>query len=590
MTDPVLDIRELDIALTRGGQVVRPLITGGRLRVAPGTIHALVGESGSGKTLMARSIIGLIPSSIAVTGGSIRFKGKELVGLPLPEMQGLRGRRIGYVFQEPMLSLNPALRIGIQMAEGLRHHLKLSRDEIRERSLQMLRRVSLRDPEGALDAYPHEFSGGMRQRIMLASVMALRPSLLIADEPTTALDAVIQREVLDIMTELTTDMGTSVLLITHDLGLVAQYAGEVSVMQKGLMVEAGTAEEVITHPRAAYTRKLLEASPVRRPRPGPAPGAAPVLQVRGLQVRYPGRSASFFRRATDFVAVRHADLEIRRGETVAVVGESGSGKTTIGRAILGLRRASGGEVVVAGRELEAGSKAALRRVRRRAQIIFQDPGSSLDPRLRVGELVGEGLRLIPGLGRADREARIAKTLADVGLDADFVARFPHELSGGQRQRIAIARALILEPELIVADEAVSALDVTVQAQILDLLDRLQREHGFGMMFITHDLGVVEQIADRVIVMRAGRVLETAPRDPLFDAPLHPYTRRLLAASTHVEREEDGSFRVRRAEDILSAAPARDLPWYEEGEDYELTEADPGHFVALQASAAMRMAG
>lgn len=578
--EAALEISALDITLNRRRSAPVSLVRDVSLKVGQGQIHALVGESGSGKTLLARSIVQLLPPAIKVGGGSILFNGRDLASCNSAQMRQVRGREIGFVFQEPMLSLNPAIRIGEQMAEGMRHHLRLSADEIRHRSLEMLRRVSMKDPERALRSFPHEFSGGMRQRIMLASVLALRPSLLIADEPTTALDAIIQRDVLDIMVELTRDLGTSVMLITHDLGLVAQYADEVTVMQSGQLKETGPAAGVIRNPRDPYTRNLLAACPKRQPRPPIDADAPVVLKIEDLHMRYRGGAVWPWQRSPEIQAVTGLALWLRAGETLAVVGESGSGKTTVGRAVMGLRPASSGSIDVVGERLDLKDTAGMRRLRCNAQIVFQDPASSLDPRLRVGALVGEGLRLIEGIGAPERAERVAAALLDVGLGPDFAERLPHELSGGQRQRVAIARAIILAPKLIVADEAVSALDVTVQAQVLALLSRLQKEKGFAYLFISHDLGVVQQIADRIMVMRGGRVMEVAARDDLFDRPHHPYTRRLLAASAEVREQGDGSFKVQRREPPPLRGEQANLPFFQDGHEFVLSAVAPDRFVAL----------
>jgi peptide/nickel transport system ATP-binding protein len=502
-------------------------VDGASFAVARGEVLALVGESGSGKTMAARALLDLLPSGLRKTGGRIEFDGSDLAQATAARWRQIRGGEVGMVFQEPMVSLNPALSIGVQMAEGLRLHTALSAAEIREACLAMLARVQIADPQHCLDAYPHEFSGGMRQRIMLASVMLLRPKLLIADEPTTALDTLTQREVLDLMLALTRDHGTAVLLITHNLGLVARYAARAAVMRHGRVVETGDALDLLTHPRTGYTRELVDVLPRREAKSGTVAVGEPVLAAQGLAVEF--NRKRLFRRGRTMRAVDGVDLEIRAGETVAVVGGSGSGKTTLGRALLNLVPASAGRIVFRGRPVEARDKETLRALRLACQIVFQDPYSSLDPRMRVAEIVDEPLRHLPELDRAARAARVAETLGEVGL-AGYGARFPHELSGGQRQRVAIARAIVRRPSLIVADEPVSALDMTIQKQVLELFARLQRSHGFACMFVSHDLAAVEQIADRVVVMEKGRIVEQGPRDQIFDSPRHPYTRALLDAA------------------------------------------------------------
>jgi peptide/nickel transport system ATP-binding protein len=546
MTAPALEVRGLGVQVGRGErQVVRGL----SFAIPPGGTLALVGESGSGKTMAARAVIGLLPPALSVVqGSSIRLAGEQLVGAPEARLRAVRGARIGMVFQEPMVSLNPSMTIGAQMAEGLALHRRLSRAEIRDRSLAMLERIRIDNPAACLSAYPHEFSGGMRQRIMLASVMLPEPALLIADEPTTALDTLVSREVLDLMIELTEANRTAVLLISHDLGLVARYMREVVVLQDGAAVESGASRDVLRAPRHPYTRKLVAALP-RREAGGPrrAPGA-PLLQVEGLRVTYPGRQRLFARSpAKD--AVRGVSLTVHSGETVALVGGSGSGKTTLGRALAGLVRPSAGTMRFAGASLDWHRPAPGQR--QAIQMVFQDPFSSLDPRQTVGDIVAEPLRLDPALSRAARRDRTAEMLAEVGLAPEFAARLPHQLSGGQRQRVAIARALVRRPRFVVADEPVSALDMTVQAQILRLIRSLQERFGFACLFVSHDLGAVEQVADRVMVMQDGQIVEVGGRDAIFDAPRHPYTRALLDAAMLL----DGPFGSARgpATDRLGAA-------------------------------------
>ena len=411
-------------------------------------------------------------------------------------------------------------------------HIKLPKEDLRARAIEMLDRVGIRQPAQSLRSFPHEFSGGMRQRIMLASVMLLRPRLLIADEPTTALDTLSQREVLDLMTRLVRETGTAVMLITHNLGLVGRYAGRALVMQKGHVVEAGTARQILSAPNQTYTKALVAALPHRIDRPAVRADLPSIVAVRGLRVTYRGRSRLFDRTA-DFPAVRGVDLDIRPGEVVAVVGGSGSGKTSLGRAILGLVKPTAGTVVISGTDMNSSDSAACHVARLACQMVFQDPHSSLDPRMRVGDIVLESLRHINDLTSNQRQTRVAEVLEQVGL-SDYVQRFPHALSGGQRQRVAIARAIVRNPKFIVADEPVSALDMTVQAQVLALLRGLQMRYGFACLFISHDLGAVEQIADRVIVMQSGEIVEQGSTADIFERPLHAYTRALLAATPMLE--------------------------------------------------------
>lgn len=525
-SSPLLSVEDLQV---RAGPL--PVVDGVSFAIAPGEILALVGESGSGKTATGRAILGLLPPGLERSAGAIRLGEEDLTRVSAARLRELRGGSIGMVFQEPMVSLNPAMTIGRQLGEALALHSTLSKAEQREACLAMLRRVQIPDPEACLRAYPHEFSGGMRQRIMLAAVMLPRPRLLIADEPTTALDNLVQAEILDLMVELAQDNGTAVLLVTHNLGLVARYADRALVMQRGRVVEEGPARALLTAPREEYTRLLVSAMPQRLPRP-PRPAGETVLEARGLTVDYPGR-LRLFRRMPGKRAVAGVDLAIAQGETVALVGGSGSGKTTLGRAMLRLVQPSGGRLLFRGRDVTTARDAAFREFRLACQIVFQDPYSSLDPRMRIGDIVAEPLRHEPGLDAAARAARVAETFEAVGLPG-MDRRFPHQLSGGQRQRVAIARAIVRRPALVVADEPVSALDMTVQKQILELIRTLQAERGFACLFISHDLGAVAEVADRVVVMQNGGIVEQGTRDEIFDHPQHPYTRALLAATPTLE--------------------------------------------------------
>ncbi|MGX9426574.1 MULTISPECIES: dipeptide ABC transporter ATP-binding protein [Bradyrhizobium] len=509
--------------------------------IMPGSMLALVGESGSGKTMAARAVLGLLPTPlIAAPGSSIRFRHTELVGISPPALRKIRGEHIGMVFQEPMVSLNPSMTIGRQMAEGLAlHHRRLGRNEIRERCLEMLKRVSIPNPVHCLSAYPHEFSGGMRQRIMLASVMLLKPDLLIADEPTTALDTLVQRDVLDLMVELTQENGTAVLLISHDLGMVSHYVRDVAVMLKGRIVEQGRSADVLSTPKHEYTQRLVDALP-RRSAGGIrlARDAKPLVELRDVVIDYPGR-ARLFGRSEAKRAVDGVSLTIGHGETLALVGGSGSGKTTLGRATVGLIDPSAGSISFRGGQIVTWRGRAARLQREEMQIIFQDPYSSLDPRQRVGDIVAEPLRLDTTMERKARDIRVRDVLDEVGLSADFLRRLPHQLSGGQRQRVAIARAIARRPAFVVADEPVSALDMTVQKQILTLIRNLQGRYGFACLFVSHDLGAVEQVADRVAVMQNGKIVEVGSRDDIFDRPQHDYTKRLLNAAMLLDRRFDG---------------------------------------------------
>nr|WP_250157509.1 ABC transporter ATP-binding protein [Tianweitania aestuarii] len=535
-TNTLLTVRGLSLAVAGSNrQVVQDV----SFDIAPGEIFGIVGESGSGKTLATRSLIRLLPQAIVVTSGAVQYKGRDVLGMTERALRDLRGAEIGVVFQEPMTSLNPSMTIGRQLEEGLILHTKLQPEERRHRILDMLKRVGIRDPEGALTAYPHEFSGGMRQRIMLASVMLLKPALLIADEPTTALDAVIQRDVMELMVELTQAEGTAVLLISHDLPMVARYTSRIVVMEKGSIVEAGRTEDLLDAPQHPYTKKLLQSLPLRGEPRMVDTKKAPMVSAKDIVVDYPGRK-SFLKKATAKRALHGVSIDIHEGEVVALVGGSGSGKTTLGRAIAGLVKESSGDIQFQGRSRETD----WRDYRLNCQMVFQDPYSSLDPRMTILALVEEALRLVPDLDSAAKRKRASEVLEEVGLGGDFADRYPHELSGGQRQRVAIARAIARRPRFLIADEPVSALDVTVRAQVLDLFSDLQKRYGFSCLFISHDLGVVEQVADRVVVMQDGRIIEQGDRDTIFDNPQEAYTRRLLSAIPALAVNEQGGVKLK----------------------------------------------
>ena len=535
----LLQVRDLQIRVGEHGPLA---VDGLSFDVAPGEIVALVGESGSGKTMAARAAIGLLPMPMQVCGGSLDFQGRDLVTLDAPAMRAIRGAQIGMVFQEPMVSLNPALTIGRQMAEALTLHTDLDPPQIHERCVEMLQRIGIRDAERCLKAYPHQFSGGMRQRIMLASVMLLRPKLLIADEPTTALDCLAQLDVIELMLELTREQGTAILFISHDLSLVARYAHRVVVMRQGQAVEQGAIADILLAPKAEYTRQLLEALPRRGELPARPAGNGPLVEVDQVCIEHPG-PASFWGKRQYKRVVHSASLAIAPGETLALVGGSGSGKTTLGRSLVGLVKPCAGAIRFKGVDI---LKAGNRTHRLQCQMIFQDPFSSLNSRMKIGEILIEPLRHEPGLSASGRRERVAQTMRDIGLPEAFAERFPHQLSGGQRQRVAIGRALVRHPQLVIADEPISALDMTIQKQILELFERLQAQYGFACLFISHDLSAVERIAHRVAVMHQGEVVETGSREQVFDDPQHPYTRQLLAAASPLEKLADGSYRIRRA--------------------------------------------
>ena len=521
----VLDVA--DLSVTAGGGNV--LVHGLSFALARGETLAIAGESGSGKSITALAVMGLLPPAVRVSAGRVMFGGADLTSLPEARLRALRGDRISMIFQDPMSSLNPVMTVGAQLTEAIRAHAPVSRSAARVRALEALTAVRLSQPERRLTQYPHELSGGMRQRLMIAMALALRPQVLIADEPTTALDVTVQREVLDLLRDLQRDLGTAIILITHDMGVVAEMADRVIVMQGGRMVEEARTADVFAAPRMAYTRALLAAVPrLGTGAPRAAVTTEPVARLQDVVVRF-GLRGGVFGHVTHHVhAVDHVSLDIRRGETFSLVGESGCGKSTIAKALVGLVPHQG-RIEVAGQVLGALNRDQLLALRRRVQIVFQDPMASLNPRLRVGDLIAEPL-VIHGIGTpADHRARAADLMQRVGLSDSHLSRYPHEFSGGQRQRICIARALALQPDLIIADESVSALDVSVQARVLDLLAALQKEFGVAYLFISHDMAVVENISDRVAVMYLGQIVETGSRDQIFLNPQHPYTRRLIDA-------------------------------------------------------------
>ncbi|MET9592084.1 ABC transporter ATP-binding protein [Streptomyces sp. NPDC006516] len=529
----LLSVRDLRVAYrTRGGVV--NAVRGVDLDIAPGEILALVGESGSGKSTTAHALIGLLPQGGRIDAGRIRFGGHHLSAGSESEFRALRGARIGLVPQDPAVSLNPVQRIGTQVAEVLRIHHRASRRDANEAALELLARAGLPGPRALAARRPHELSGGMRQRVLIAVAMAGEPELIIADEPTSALDVTVQQAILDHLQALARDAGTALLLVTHDLGIAADRADRIAVMSQGRIVESAPTAQLLSRPGDPYTRRLLgdtprlDAVPVGlAPPPPPVPGRRPLLEAEHLTKDFPlPRSAHGPRTIR---AVDDLNFTLHRGETVALVGESGSGKSTTARLLLRLTSPTAGRIHIHGEDVTEARGRRLRALRRRAQLVYQNPYASLDPRLTVHDVVAEPLRSFRVGDRADRSAQVRALLQQVALPGSVLARRPAELSGGQRQRVAIARALALAPELVVCDEPVSALDVSVQAQILELLAELQRETGVAYLFVTHDLAVVRQIAHRVLVMEAGRLVEAAPADELFGAPGHAYTRRLLAA-------------------------------------------------------------
>lgn len=531
----LLEVRGLDVsyrARTRTGLV--PAVRGVDLEVHAGETVAVVGESGSGKSTTAHAILRLLAANGSVDAGTVNFAGLDLARLPERALRGVRGAQIGLVPQDPTVSLNPVKRIGEQVAEVLRIHGLATRRTAHLDAVELLDRAGLPEPQVRARQYPHELSGGMRQRVLIAIAIAAKPKLIIADEPTSALDVTVQRVILDHLEQLGRELGTAVLLVTHDLGVAADRAQRIVVMSKGRVVESGPTEQILTAPREDYTRALLASAPslaVARPRgsvtTAPVPDAAPLLELRGVSKVFQlprGSDANRTLRAVDDVS-----LTLHRGRTLALVGESGSGKSTTARLVLRLADATSGAIVFDGQDVTRAKGAELRALRRRAQLIYQNPYASLDPRFDIGEVITEPLRAF-GIGdRTTRLDRARELLDRVALPAATLQRRPAELSGGQRQRVAIARALALSPDLVVCDEPVSALDVSVQAQVLDLLAELQADTGVAYLFISHDLAVVRQIAHEVAVMRTGRIIETGTAQQLFDAPQHDYTRQLLAA-------------------------------------------------------------
>ena len=525
MSDALLDIRNLSVPLPPGADrafAVEDLT----LTLEKGEILCIVGETGSGKSLTAFATMGILPPNLPAPSGEVMFEGRNLLRLPPAERRKLAGQRLAMIFQEPTAVLNPVYRVGEQVAETFRLHTNLKEAEIRRRVIDLFGEVRLPNPGEIVRAYPHQLSGGQCQRVMIATALALDPGVLIADEPTTALDVTTQARILRLMLDLRQAHGTGILFITHDFGVVAEIADRVAVMRHGRLIEIGPAKEVLNRPQAEYTRALLAAVPRLQPKAPRTDLVEPALSAVGIAKTF--RTRTLFGSMREVRAVDGVDVSIRRGETVGLVGESGSGKSTLAQCVIRLEEPDRGDVSIAGGAFTGLSGRALRAARQRVQIVFQDPYTALDPRQAAGDAIAEGPR-IHGLPRAAARARALDLLEAVGLDPSAASRFPHEFSGGQRQRICIARALAVEPELLIADESVSALDVSVQAQILDLLASIQERLRFGMLFITHDLRVASRICDRIAVMRNGRIVEEGPPALLFSAPSEVYTQELLAA-------------------------------------------------------------
>lgn len=536
----VVDIRNLGVSFSTDAGAVKA-VDDVSLSVERGEVLAIVGESGSGKTVTAKTILGLLPET-ATTGGAVVLSNREgtteqdVVSLSGAELRGIRGTDVAMVFQEPSTALNPVFTVGWQIMEGLRAHGQVSKAEARTRAIEILGRVGIPDPEHRVDYYPHQFSGGQKQRIVIAMALVLEPGLIVADEPTTALDVTVQAEILDLLRRVRDEFGTAIVLITHNMGVVADLADRVAVMYQGRVVEEATARELFADPKDDYTKALLAAVPyvghgVARAaeraaaRPADWVEQSPVVEARGLEIEYPGR----FGRPS-FRAVDGVDLVIRPGEVLGLVGESGSGKTTIGRAIAGLTKVTGGSLQVLGHEMLGIRERRFRPARSRIGFVFQDPASSFNPLLTIAECVAEPLVIHDrAVDARDARPRVDELLEAVQLPASYGDRYPHELSGGQRQRASLARAIALEPELLIADEPTSALDVSVQARVLELFSELQREFGFASLFISHDLAVVDLLADRIAVLYRGRLVEEGTGAEVLGSPEDPYTQRLLAS-------------------------------------------------------------
>lgn len=526
----LLEIRNLHVCLPDGAE--RPYaVEAVDLDLAPNEVLCIVGESGSGKSLTARAAMGLLPKPhVRVVEGSIQMEGEDLVAASDSRMRSIRGSEISMIFQEPMTALNPVMSIGNQIDEVFRFHVSMKRKERRQRAIGLLGDVHLPNPEQIMRAYPHELSGGQRQRAMIAMALALDPKILIADEPTTALDVTTQAQILDLIKEMQSLHNSGVLFITHDFGVVADIADRVAVMQQGKLVEVGTADEVLNNPQHTYTQSLIAAVPSLTPRTARTQSAETVLQVNKLSKEFVS-GGGFFGFGTGKRTVKAAQqvsLGLHRGETIGIVGESGSGKSTVARCIVRLLTADSGEILLNNTDLQPLSRAEMRPHRTSIQMIFQDPFASLNPRTRVGKIIAKGA-IIQGVTATEARQQARELLEVVGLDSQAYDRYPHEFSGGQRQRIGIARALILKPDVLVADEPVSALDVSIQAQILDLLDEIRDRMSLSMIFITHDLRVAAQVCDRLVVMRYGEVVETGETAEIFADPQADYTKELLAA-------------------------------------------------------------
>jgi peptide/nickel transport system ATP-binding protein len=538
---PIIEVEKLSVDFWVGAEWVTA-VTNMSYRVNPGEVLAIVGESGSGKSVSSMSLLGLLPPN-SRSRGSVRLQGKEILNIVPDDLRKVRGSEIAVIFQEPMTALNPVYKIGFQIVESLRVHFSMTPAEAKVRALELLTIVEMPDPQKAFDSFPHQLSGGQRQRAMIAQAISCDPQLLIADEPTTALDVTIQAEILDLLRSLHKRLNSAIIIITHDLGVVADLADNVVVMRDGEIVERGSVLEVFTKPTHDYTKELLEAVP----RLGYSGEHAtvqtgePILTLTNAIIEYPAQG-----RVPAFRAVDEVSFSIYPGEIVGLVGESGSGKTTVARGVVGLLPFAGGEASVVGHNLVGISHKGLREVRKEIGIVFQDPGSSLNPRWPVGQSIGEPLLLSGRYSKKEIEQRVSELLDQVELQRSFRNRWPHELSGGQRQRVGIARALALKPKLLVADEPTSALDVSVQARVLELLEGLQADLGFACLFVSHDLAVVDRLADRIVVMNHGKLVEQGTPDQILRNPQDPYTQRLISAIPVPDPEEQRKRRELRA--------------------------------------------
>ncbi|KGF69798.1 glutathione ABC transporter ATP-binding protein [Hoeflea sp. BAL378] len=600
MIKPILSIKDLSVAF-RAGDQWRNVVRDVSFDIGPRETVALVGESGSGKSVTAMSVMRLLSPSNARVTGQVDFEGQDLLALPLQAMQSIRGNRIGMIFQEPMTSLNPVLKIGQQITEVLVHHRGMSKTQAEAEAVRLLEKVRIPSAKSRLNEYPMNFSGGMRQRVVIAIALACDPKLLIADEPTTALDVTIQAQILELIKTLQDEEGMSVLFITHDMGVVAEISDRTIVMYRGEQVETGTTVDIFAGAKHPYTRALLSAvpqlgsmtgkdRPLRFPQVEMATGEIrpvkptkdtvkrdepSILKVDNLVTRFPIK-AGFLRRTIGRIhAVEGVSLELKQGETLSLVGESGCGKSTTGQSIIRLTEPVSGDVRIDGKNVITAGRSELAGIRREAQMIFQDPFESLNPRMRIGEAIAEPIVAHDLAGQADAQKRVGDLLERVGLSASMGDRFPHEFSGGQRQRVCIARALALEPKLLIADEAVSALDVSVKAQVINLLLDLQEEFGLGYLFISHDMAVVERISHRVAVMYLGEIVEIGPRQAVFENPQHDYTKRLMAAVPIADPTRRQTRRISSDEIKSPFRPADFVP-----PKRLYTEAGEGHFVQV----------